>query len=108
MGSFDFDSAVAELLCKNRYSFDDFCLLIEVLRDERGCPWDREQTHKTIRKNMIEEAYEAAEAIDTSIRHCCVKSLAMLCCKQFYIQAYLKLMAVLTWMMLLQVFVKSL
>ena len=65
MGSFDFDSAVAELLCKNRYSFDDFCLLIEVLRDERGCPWDREQTHKTIRKNMIEEAYEAAEAIDT-------------------------------------------
>lgn len=61
---FDFDLTVASLKSKERFSFDDFCLLVEVLRHERGCPWDREQTHKSIRKNMIEEAYEAAEAID--------------------------------------------
>ncbi|MBR6594562.1 MAG: nucleoside triphosphate pyrophosphohydrolase [Clostridia bacterium] len=65
MSSFDFDKAVNDLKNKSAYSFDDFRLIVEVLRHERGCPWDREQTHKSIRKNMIEEAYEAAEAIDT-------------------------------------------
>ena len=40
-------------------------LLIEVLRSEKGCPWDREQTHKSIRKEFIEETYEVIEAIDT-------------------------------------------
>ena len=35
-----------------------------LLRSERGCPWDREQDHKSIRKNFIEETYEAVEAID--------------------------------------------
>ena len=64
MAIFDFDLSVAKLKALDRYTFDDFCLLVEVLRHERGCPWDREQTHKSIRKNMIEEAYEAAEAID--------------------------------------------
>ena len=41
--------------------------LIEVVRKLRapdGCPWDREQTHKTLRPNMLEEAYEAVDAID--------------------------------------------
>ncbi len=65
MATFDFDLSVEALKSKETFSFDDFCLLVEVLRHERGCPWDREQTHKSIRKNMIEEAYEAAEAIDT-------------------------------------------
>jgi len=37
---------------------------VKILRSPSGCPWDREQTHKTIRKNMLEEAYEAVEAID--------------------------------------------
>lgn len=60
----EFDSAVEELKSKTKYSFSDLCLIVEVLRHERGCPWDREQTHKSIRKNMLEEAYEAAEAID--------------------------------------------
>lgn len=64
MSAFDFDSAVKALTAKERFSFEDFCLLVETLRHERGCPWDREQTHKSIRKNMLEEAYEAAEAID--------------------------------------------
>ncbi len=60
----EFDSAVSALKAKINYNFEDLCLIVEVLRHERGCPWDREQTHKSIRKNMLEEAYEAAEAID--------------------------------------------
>ena len=38
---------------------------MRILRSEGGCPWDREQTHETIRKNLIEETYEVVEAIDT-------------------------------------------
>ncbi len=37
-----------------------------LLRSENGCPWDREQTHKSIRNNLIEETYEAIEAIDNN------------------------------------------
>ena len=37
---------------------------VEILRSPDGCEWDRQQTHQTIRQNMLEEAYEAAEAID--------------------------------------------
>ena len=38
--------------------------IISVLRSENGCQWDREQTHRTLRPNMLEEAYEAVDAID--------------------------------------------
>ena len=38
--------------------------IMELLRAPGGCPWDREQTHQSIRRNMLEEAYEVAEAID--------------------------------------------
>ncbi len=38
--------------------------IIDILRSENGCKWDREQTHYSLRKNMIEEAYEAVDAID--------------------------------------------
>ena len=34
---------------------------MRILRGENGCKWDREQTHKSIRENMLEEAYEAIE-----------------------------------------------
>ena len=53
------------LLSKNRYTFEDLVLVVEVLRGEGGCPWDREQTHKSIRRDFIEETYEVIEAIDT-------------------------------------------
>ncbi|MBQ8475460.1 nucleoside triphosphate pyrophosphohydrolase [bacterium] len=43
---------------------DELIETVRILRSPEGCPWDREQTHKTIRRNMLEEAYEAAEAID--------------------------------------------
>lgn len=44
--------------------FNEFVETIAALRAPGGCPWDREQTHKSIASNMIEEAYEAVEAIE--------------------------------------------
>lgn len=55
---------VEKILSKDNYNFDDLCLILEILRGEGGCPWDTEQTHKSIRKNFIEETYEVLEAID--------------------------------------------
>ena len=45
--------------------FDEFVDLIATLRGPDGCPWDREQTHRSLAKNMVEEAYEAVHAIET-------------------------------------------
>lgn len=53
------------LLSKTNYGVDDLVTVVEVLRSEEGCPWDREQDHKSIRKDFIEETYEVIEAIDT-------------------------------------------
>lgn len=44
--------------------FDEFVRLIAVLRGPDGCPWDRAQDHRSLRRHMIEEAYEAVAAID--------------------------------------------
>lgn len=49
---------------KDNYSVDDLLKIMAVLRGENGCPWDREQDHASIRKDLLEEAYEAADAID--------------------------------------------
>ena len=51
-------------LKKEKYSIGDLLEIMSLLRSENGCPWDREQTHASIRKNFIEETYEAVEAID--------------------------------------------
>ena len=48
----------------SHYHMDDLLKIMELLRAPGGCPWDREQTHQSIRRNMLEEAYEVAEAID--------------------------------------------
>ena len=53
------------LLEKESYTVDDLVTVVEVLRSPEGCPWDREQDHKSIRKDLIEETYEVIEAIDT-------------------------------------------
>ena len=45
-------------------NLEELIEVIRVLRSENGCPWDREQTHTSLRPNMIEEAYEAVDAID--------------------------------------------
>ena len=50
---------------KPQYSADDLAAIIALLRDpETGCPWDKVQTHTSIRMNFLEEAYEAVDAID--------------------------------------------
>jgi len=53
-----------ELLKKPDFRFDDLCEIIDILRAPDGCPWDREQDHKSIRKGLIEETYEVIEGID--------------------------------------------
>ena len=50
---------------KPRYGYEDLLEIIRLLRSEDGCPWDKVQTHRSIRRGLLEEAYEAAEAIDT-------------------------------------------
>ncbi len=54
-----------DLLNKEKYDFDDLIEIVRILRAPGGCPWDRAQTHSSIRSNFIEETYEAVEAIDT-------------------------------------------
>lgn len=49
---------------KESYDLNDLEQVVSILRAPGGCPWDAEQTHGSIRRNMIEEACEAAEAID--------------------------------------------
>lgn len=50
--------------CKDRYSWEDFVQIIRLLRAPGGCPWDREQTHQSIRRDFLEETYEALDALD--------------------------------------------
>jgi tetrapyrrole methylase family protein/MazG family protein len=45
-------------------TFERLREIVDILRSPDGCPWDREQTHATIRKNLIEETYEVLETID--------------------------------------------
>lgn len=54
---------------KQKYTVDDVVEIMRILRSEDGCPWDREQTHESIRKNFIEETYEAIEAINKQDSH---------------------------------------
>lgn len=49
---------------KETYRMQDLLDIMRMLRAPGGCPWDREQTHQSIRKNFVEETYEACEAID--------------------------------------------
>ena len=49
---------------KEHFDFEDLNELIALLRSPEGCPWDREQTHESIRNNFVEEAYEVCEGID--------------------------------------------
>ena len=49
---------------KERYDWEDLLTVMRLLRSPGGCPWDREQTHQSIRRNFLEEAYEACEGFD--------------------------------------------
>ncbi len=49
---------------KERYTAEDLLKIMKLLRSPEGCPWDKEQTHSSIRSNFIEETYEVIDAID--------------------------------------------
>ena len=49
---------------KDAYGVKDLEEIVRLLRAPGGCPWDREQTHQSLRRGMLEEAYEVVEAID--------------------------------------------
>jgi len=51
-------------MLKDKYDFNDLLEIMARLRAENGCPWDREQTHESLRIYLIEETYEVLEALD--------------------------------------------
>ncbi len=53
-----------EFARKEHFSFSDLVEIVSLLRSPEGCPWDRVQTHKSLRNNFVEEAYEVCEGID--------------------------------------------
>ena len=65
---FDYSSALVidklPLTKKTRFDLDDLHEIVKVLRSENGCPWDRAQTKESIRKDIIEEAYELVDSIN--------------------------------------------
>ena len=55
---------MVDFQCKRRYDWEDFLRIMRLLRSPGGCPWDAEQTHQSIRRNVLEETYEALDALD--------------------------------------------
>lgn len=53
-----------DFIRKESYNVQDLVEIIKILRAPGGCPWDAEQTHESIKKNLIEETYEVIEAIN--------------------------------------------
>ncbi|MCX7842306.1 MAG: nucleoside triphosphate pyrophosphohydrolase [Clostridia bacterium] len=51
-------------MLKDKYDFGELVDIMALLRSEKGCPWDREQSHESLKKYLIEETYEVLEAID--------------------------------------------
>ena len=51
---------------KTLAALDKFIHVVEELRSDHGCPWDKEQTHQSLRKNLLEESHEVIEAIDSN------------------------------------------
>lgn len=54
-----------KFVIKDNYTIAELRELMAFLRSDKGCPWDRAQTHDSIKKNLLEEAYEAIDAIDS-------------------------------------------
>lgn len=53
----------------SKYTINDLIAIMKKLRAPDGCPWDKVQTHQSIKKNMIEECYEAIDALDNGTDH---------------------------------------
>ena len=66
---------MVDFQCKNSYGVKDLEEIVRLLRAPGGCPWDAEQTHESIRRNFLEEAYEAVEAIEADDREHLVEEL---------------------------------
>ena len=67
----EFDHKVLVVVPKMReelFSVEKLGEIMELLRSARGCPWDREQTHRSLKPYVIEEAYEVAEALEEENR----------------------------------------
>ena len=60
----NFNERVSKLLEKEDYNVYDLAEIVSLLRSEKGCPWDKVQTHESIRRDFLEETYEVLEAID--------------------------------------------
>lgn len=55
---------ISDFILKKEFTIQDLLSIMQILRSDIGCPWDKEQNHSSIRKNFIEETYEVCEAID--------------------------------------------
>ncbi len=62
----DIKEKIDLLVSKNSYNFEDLRTLVMVLRSDEGCPWDREQTCKSVRNEFIDETYEFIEGLDNN------------------------------------------
>ena len=49
---------IKELLTKDSFDINDLADIVVILRSENVCPWDKVQTHKSIKKDFLEEVYE--------------------------------------------------
>lgn len=60
---------------KEHYNVTDLIDIVEILRSPEGCPWDREQDHKSIRRDFLEETYEVIEAINKNDKELLLEEL---------------------------------
>ena len=60
----NFEDRVNELLKKDGFNVYDLVEVVSLLRCENGCPWDKVQTHESLKKDFVEETYEVLDAID--------------------------------------------
>ena len=60
---------------KEHYNVTDLIDIVEILRSPEGCPWDREQDHKSIRRGFLEETYEVIEAINKNDKELLLEEL---------------------------------
>lgn len=63
------------------FDFEEFMDIIRKLRSKDGCPWDREQTHESLKQCLIEECYEVKKLSIIATAKICVKSWAIFSCK---------------------------
>lgn len=64
VGNKNIDDKIDNKIDNKKYTYEDFLDIIARLRAPGGCPWDREQTHESLKKCLIEESGEVIDAID--------------------------------------------